>query len=89
MMLVCRILTSPSSSPPFYPWDLICDFKQIILKGCTCGLVNIKHTESQLRTAEMVCWGRLIQMISTMNSLALFSATAGLKICSFVPESIL
>ena len=79
MMPVRRILASPSSSPPFYPWDFICDFKQIILKGCTCGLVNTQRTESRPRAA--VGWGKSesVQTVGAMEGPALPSAAAGLK----------
>lgn len=76
-MPVRRILASPSSSPPFYPWDFICDFKQIILKGCTCGLVNTQCTESQPRAA--VSWGKSVQTVGAVEGPALPSAAAGLK----------
>lgn len=33
MMLLCRILPSPSSSPPRSPWDSLRDFQQIIPKA--------------------------------------------------------
>lgn len=78
MMPVRRIPASPSSSPPFYPWDLICDFKQIILKGCTCGLVNTQCTESQPRAAPAGV-GQCRWLVGAMQGPALPSAAAGLK----------
>lgn len=82
MMLVCRTLTSPSSSPPFYPWDLLCDFKQLILTGCTCSSKQRAHWVTA-PTTEVVHKGGLIQVIGTENIWALFSAAAGLKVFLF------